>query len=221
MGRLSQQQLEALQEKALAFHRRLVTTAKQRVTDEEGQAAFFAALFQLAAVCIEGDVDRFCDRADEVFEEIEAVGQEPMLDIDWLAEVTGDQDNFYFSTDTLVSDLVPLPRRKRRQHLLSHDEIDRLKKEIEQAIIEDDGPLNLQQALAGAHSENVQHWIDAIKNALEKEGGKTDFWLLHNITQLPPVELFLGVLLGYDYWSIRQDDGFGKTITVTLYADHP
>ena len=48
---------------------------------------------------------------------IEAHGQEPELDDDWLDELTGEKDSFYFSTDSIVQALPPLPRRKRcKQH---------------------------------------------------------------------------------------------------------
>ena len=219
MGRLTQQQLEKVQEKAALVHQRLIQVAKKKVPDGTNQGAFFATLFQMAAQCIEDDVEGFCDLAETIFEEIEAHGHEPQLSEDWLAEVKGEKDNFYFSTDNLVSDLVSPPRRKRRKKQLSDDEIEQIKHDIEAAIIDDDSPRDLHQALAVAHGENVEHWIKTIQKALENEGGMAEFWQLHNITRLSPVELFLGLLLGQGNWGISQDDGFGKAITVTLYTN--
>ena len=44
MGRLSEQQLEKVQEKAALVHQRLVQVAKKKVADEQTQSAFFTAL---------------------------------------------------------------------------------------------------------------------------------------------------------------------------------
>ena len=112
MSRLSEKQMEIAQKRATEFQQRLVRRARGRVPQGAEEGAFFAALFRLAAEVIEEDVDGFCDRAEAAFEDIEAYGQEPELDGDWLGEVVGDRDNFYFSTDNLVSDLASTPRRK-------------------------------------------------------------------------------------------------------------
>ena len=90
--RLSEVQQRRVQQKAVCF--------RQQV-EQESQGKGFAEVFRLAALKIEEDVEGFCDRAQEVFDEIEAFGQEPQIDEDWLKEVTGETDNFYFSTDSL------------------------------------------------------------------------------------------------------------------------
>lgn len=209
MSRLSEQQLEKVQEKAALVHQRLVQVAKKKVPQGmTNQGAFFAVLFQMAAECIEEDVEEFCDRADEIFEEIEAHGQEPQLSEDWLKEVTGEKDNFYFSTDNLVSDLVSPPRKKRRKKQLSEEEIERIKNEIENAII-DDTPQNYEQAIAVAHGEDPQQWIESIQKALETAEGKATFWALHENTGLSAGELLLGLLLGQKHWAFRQDKFYG------------
>ena len=162
------------------------------------------------AEAIEEDVDGFCDRAEMAFEEIEAYGQELGLDTDWLGEVVGDRDNFYFSTDNLVSDLVSPPRRKRQKKELSEEEHERLRAEVEAAIIdEQDEGQSFEQALAVAHGENVEEWIITINQALRKEGGQADFWQLWKGTKLQPVELFLGLLLGQQHWNVRQFEFYG------------
>ena len=220
MSRLSEQQLQAVKDKALSAHQHLVALAKQRVVDQgvasqlDGAEAglFFWVLFQLAAQDIEADVDGFCHKADGLFEEIEAYGQEPLLDIDWVKEVTGDKESFNFSTDNLVSDLVTLPRRKRRQKELSQDEKEKLKKEVEAAIIDDGDGHSLEQALAVAHGVDPQHWIDTIKNNLVKNGGNADFWHLYNHTQLSSGELLLGLLLGQQHWTLLQEQFYGSFI---------
>jgi len=215
-SRLSPEQLLRVRHKAEAFHNALVNRAKGKVgggSREKG--AFFAVLFRLAGEVIESDVNGFCDLAEIVFEEIEAFGQEPQLDIDWLGEVVGDRDTFNFSTDNLVSDLVSLPRRKKTTKKLSEEEKKRLRDEVEAAILEEEEPQNFEQAMAVAHGENVQEWIRKINRALRKEGGKADFWTLRKKTKLQPVELLLGILLGQQHWSVRQTEFYG---TVTIEA---
>ena len=213
MTRLSKQQLQALKEKAAEFQKRLVQVAKKKVPDGTNQGAFFATLFQMAAECIEDDVEGFCDLAETIFEEIEAHGQEPQLSEDWLAEITGEKDNFYFSTDNLVSDLVTKPRRKRRKKQLSDDEIEQIKHDIEAAIIDDDSPRDLHQALAVAHGENVEEWIRTINQALEKSDSRSlDFWMLQKMTGLESAELLLGLLLGQEHWMIEQRDFYDEVL---------
>ncbi len=70
--RLSDQQHQAALQKAIKFRQHVTALALAKGTD-----AFFPELFRIAADLIEKDADAFCDRAAEVFEEIEAFGQEP------------------------------------------------------------------------------------------------------------------------------------------------
>lgn len=213
MTRLSPQQLERVQKKAALVHQRLVQGAKKKVPQGANQGAFFAILFHLAALGIEDDVESFCDRAEATFEEIEAHGQEPTIDIDWLKEVTGEKDTFNFSTENLVSDLVTLPRRKRRKRGLSEEEKEKLAAQVEAAII-DDLPMGVEQALAVAHGEDVQGWIEKILMALnENHSGTLEFWMLRDRTGLQPAELLLGLLLGQENWTIRQN-GFYEMVWV-------
>ncbi|MEL6161967.1 MAG: hypothetical protein AAFR18_22385 [Cyanobacteria bacterium J06627_32] len=217
-SRLSPEQLELVQKKAISFQKNLVLRARGRGdgTSTEG-GVFFAELFRLAGEAIEEDVETFCDLAQATFEEIEAFGQEPQLDDDWLGEVTGDKDTFNFSTDNLVSDLVSKPRRKRREKELSDEERGRFQAEVEAAIIDDqDEGQAFEQALAVAHGENVQAWIEKIRsNLINSESRILDFWTLHKGTGLLPAELFLGLLLGQQHWEIRQEQFYGK-VTVTM-----
>lgn len=221
-GRLSPEQLGKAQERAISFQKRLVEKARGRVGGGRAESGvFFAALFQMAGEAIEGDVDGFCDLAERVFEEIEAHGQEPMLDGDWLGEVVGDRDTFSFSTESLVSDLVTTHRKKRRrQKQLSQEEQDRLREEVENAILDekDDGGevQDYEQAIAVAHGENVKQWIEKIRLVLmNSEDGVLDFWTIRERTGLRPTELFLGLLLGQKHWRITQQEFYGN-VTVRI-----
>ena len=180
---------------------------------EESEKAFFPEVFRIASELIERDASSFCDRAEEVFEEIEAHGQEPQLDDDWIDQLTGENDSFYFSTESLVRELEPLPGRKRGRKPLSDLEVQRLTREIENAIIDDEYETtqSFEQALAVAHGENVQDWINSIKHALsDSENREIEFWRLQQLTRLRPTELFLGLLLGQEHWTMRQQDFYGQ-----------
>ena len=116
-AKLSAQQWRQAQAKASRFYDEVTQRAL-----EHGRQNFFVTLFAIAAELIAQDTDKFCDRAEEIFEEIEAFGQEPELDSDWLAEVTGEKDTFYFSIDSLVTEIDPLPRRARQDEPTALDE---------------------------------------------------------------------------------------------------
>lgn len=217
MSRLSEQQLELAQKRAIAFQEKLVEQTRGRVPQGADEGVFFAALFHLAGETIALDVEGFCDRAEETFEEIEAHGQEPTLDEGWLGEIVGERDTFNFSTDNLVSELVSAPRRKKRKKELSQEEQERLRAEVEAAIIDDrrEEGQSFEQAISVAHGENVEAWINTIKKALRKERGHADFWQLWTLTKLQPVELLLGLLLGQQHWNVKQTEFYG---TVTIEA---
>jgi len=221
-SRLSDEQKKVVQGRAISWRQTVGALSRERAREkgergEEGEKAFFPEVFRVASELIERDASSFCDRAEEVFDEIEAHGQEPSLDGDWLGEVTGERDSFYFSTENLVSDLVSTPKRKRRKKQLSKEEQDRLRAEVEAAIIDEarEEGQSFEQAIAVAHAENVEEWIEKINKALHKLGGKADFWQLRTLTKLQPVELLLGLLLGQQHWSIRQIEFYG---TVTIEA---
>ena len=209
-GRLSDQQKMMAQERAISWRQKVVAIAQGKA-NKKGGNAFFPEVFRIASELIEQDTGEFCDRAEEVFDEIEAHGQEPELDDEWVDELTGDNDNFYFSTDSLVCEQEPLPGRKRGRKSLTDDEVERITRDVENAIFDDDQGQSFEQALAVAHAENVDDWINAIKTVLEDSGnGEMDFWGLHKLTHLRPAELFLGLLLGQQNWAIRQTEFYGQ-----------
>ena len=203
--RLSEQQLAAAVEKATRWR----LAVENRVRAEGiGEKAFFSEVFRLAGEGIETDVDGFCDRAQDVFEEIEAHGQEPQLDDDWLGEITGENDSFYFSTDSIVSDAEKLSGRKRGRKPKEPDE-QQVVQAVEEAIA------SVEDALRIAHHENPHNWIQRIRKALEHNHGKMGFWKLKEVTRLSTGALFLGLLLGQENWTLQQDCFYGE-LMVTL-----
>lgn len=199
-GRLSDQQLAAAMEKATRW--RLEVEARVRAKGG-GEKAFFPEVFRIASELIEDDVEGFCDHAEDVFEEIEAYGQEPQLDDDWLGEIAGEKDNFYFSTDSIVSEAEKLPGRKRGRKPKLPDEA-QVVKAVEEAM------QNLEDALKVAHHENPQDWISRIRMALEMNNGTMGFWKLREVTQLSTGALFLGLLLRQEEWELEQDCFYGE-----------
>ncbi len=209
-GRLSEAQKMVAQRKAISFKERVVAIAQEKANGKGGNA-FFPEVFRIASELIEQDTDGFCDRATEVFEEIEAHGQEPQLDDDWIDELTGENDSFYFSTDSLVRELKPLPGRKRGRKSLSDKDVERITREVSNAIIDDDERQSFEQALAVSHSENVHDWIETIKTALNDcNDGEVEFWGPLELTGLRPTELFLGLLLGQQNWELGQHVFYGQ-----------
>ena len=148
--------------------------------------------------------------AQEMFDEIDAFGQEPQLDDDWLAEVTGEKDTFYFSTDSLVCSLPPLPGHKKSRTLTASDE-----KAVTQAV--EEAIVSREDALAVAHHETPQLWIEQILAALEKEPGAVSFGRLLLTTGLSPGALFLGLLLGHQHWQTTQQSFYGD-VSVQLLS---
>lgn len=200
--RLSKTQQQRAQQKAACF--------RQQV-ERESQGKGFTEVFRLAALRIESDVEGFCDRAQEVFDEIEAFGQEPQIDQDWLKEVTGETDNFYFSTDSLVQEASKLPNRRGRKKKVQADE------RVVVAAVEE-AVQSLEDALSVSHSEDVQSWIQRVVTSLrsvrEQHNG-ISFWQLQKITKLQPTALWLALLLGSQHWRIEQaEDDFYRDVTV-------
>ncbi|MGB3293238.1 MAG: hypothetical protein WBB01_09650 [Phormidesmis sp.] len=203
-NRLSQQQHQAALQKAIEFrqHGTAIATAKGQI---HGTDAFFPELFRIAGQLIEKDAQAYCDRAEEVFEKIEAYEREPPLDKDWLDELTGEKDTFYFSTDSLVTELPPLPGKKRGRKPKPPDEktvIEAVQMAVQEA----------EDVLSVAHLENPKDWIGRISLALADSGGSASFAELHKATKLSPGALFLGLLLGQEQWDLRQAEFYGQVV---------
>ena len=66
------------------------------------------------------EVDAFCSAAHERLDELEASGKEPVLDEDCLDDLVSSEVPFYFSTDSLESELeAGEPQERHRQLRLS------------------------------------------------------------------------------------------------------
>ncbi|MBE9064481.1 hypothetical protein [cf. Phormidesmis sp. LEGE 11477] len=208
--KLSAQQWQQAQAEASRFRDEVTQRALKY-----GEQNFFVTLFAIAAELIVQDTDDFCDRAEEIFEAIEAFGQEPELDSDWLAEVTGEKDTFYFSIDSLVTEIDSLPRSARQDEPTALDE-----EEVVQAV--EEAIQSAEDAIAVAHAENSRDWIERIATVLceQAQNEAMTFGLLLESTQLAPIELWLGLLLGHDRWLMQQECFYGE-ISVFYRKNQP
>lgn len=201
-GRLSPAQWQLAQARALGFRDQLVQWTANNATSN---TAFYPELFRIAAELIEKDADAFCDRAQAIFDEIDAYGQEPTLDEHWLDEVTGENDSFYFSTDSLVTELEPLPQQARGKKPGDLAEADVIQA-VEEAIV------SMEAAISVAHQEDPTRWMQHIQAALESEHGSATFGTLRRTTRLSPGALFLGLLLGHERWQFTQKTFYGQVL---------
>lgn len=217
-GRISAEKLRRLEKRAVRF-RQLVHWVANRKVERRQFESVNGAMFAIAAELIHRKTDRFCVTADEQFDCIEAYGTEPVLDDDWLDELTGENDSFYFSTDALEKGLPPLPRRKRaKQHEADLDEV-QMVHVVEAAV------LSFEQAMAVSHVEKPHEWIETIESALRLHGGEANFWRLQRSTRLSFGALFLGLLLGHQRWCTTQIDfdddevSFYSSFSIILIED--
>ena len=206
-GRLSPEKLRSLEIRARRFHQLVTGLAHKKVRARQFDS-INAATFAISAELIGRRADWLAIRAEDAFDEIEAFGHEPELDNDWLNGLTGKKDNFYFSTDSLVREREPLPRRKRARKLKGDLDAEAMAEVVEEAV------QSLEQALSVSHVEKPQEWIQRIAIALKEKGGKAEFWTLKNMTGLSTGATFLGLLLGQDNWTLGQKEFYG---TVNLH----
>ena len=200
--RLSEGQQLAARTQAWLFQQHMTAFARHKC-QSRGHDAFFRLLFNFAADQIERDVQAFCDLAEATFEEIEAYGHEPVLDESWLAEVTGEKDSFYFSTDSLVAGADPLKLPRKPKARTTPNEIAVIQA-VERAVE------HAERALEVVHSEDPTHWIKLIHECLQQADGKLEFWQLQNLTGLSPGALLLALLLRHELWSLEQDGFYGE-----------
>jgi len=198
-GRLSPERVRHLEKRAVRFRQLVHWMARRKVEGHKFESVN-GAMFAICAELITRKTDKFCENAEDEFDSIEAHGQEPELDDDWLDELTGEKDSFYFSTDSIVRALSPLPRRKRCKQ--SEGELD----ESQMAQVVEEAVQSFEQAMAVSHGEKPQEWIEKIKVALRSSGGEANFWVLQSCTRLSPGALFLGLLLGQQNWMTTQID---------------
>jgi hypothetical protein len=64
-----------------------------------------------------------------------------------------------------------------------------------------------ESPFALAHDEDIGGWSARIGDCLVRSGGSIGFWSIVEVTGLAPVEVLLGLLLGYGAWIERSGSG--------------
>ena len=146
------------------------------------------------------EVDAFCAVAHERLDELEASGKEPVLDDESLDELVSSELPFYFSTDSLESELEAAePQERHRQLSLSL--------QVE-PVAEMAAPMDaIADVLDLAHAEEVDVWQQAISAAIPKTV-PIGFKELLAVSKMEPVELLIGLLLGP--WRLEQEEFYGE-----------
>ena len=146
------------------------------------------------------EVDAFCAVAHERLDELEASGKEPVLDDGSLTELVSSELPFYFSTDSLESELeAGEPQERHRQLRLSLQV-----KPVEEMAAPMDA---IADVLGLAHAEEVDVWQQAISAAIPKTV-PIGFKELLTVSKIQPVELLIGLLLGP--WRLEQEEFYGE-----------
>ena len=146
------------------------------------------------------EVDAFCAVAHERLDELEASGKEPVLDDESLDELVSSELPFYFSTDSLESELeADEPQVRHRQLSLG------LRVEPVEELA---APMDvISEVLGLAHAEEVDVWQRAISAAIPKTV-PIGFKELLAVSKMEPVELLIGLLLGP--WRLEQEEFYGE-----------
>ena len=146
------------------------------------------------------EVDAFCAAAHERLDELEASGKEPVLDDESLDELVSAELPFYFSTDSLESEIEAVePQEKHRQLKLSLQ----VEPVAEMATSLD----AIADVLDLAHAEDVDLWQRAISDAIPNTV-PIGFTELLAVSKIEPVELLIGLLLGP--WRLEQVEFYGR-----------
>ena len=143
------------------------------------------------------EVDAFCAVAHERLDELEASGKEPVLDDESLEDLVSSELPFYFSTDSLESEVEPQTRHRQL----------RLSLQVE-PVAETAAPMDaIADVLDLAHAEDIDSWQRAISSAIPKTV-PIGFKELLAVSKMQPVELLIGLLLGP--WRLEQEEFYGE-----------
>ena len=160
---------------------------------------------RLAGVVIEALAEIHQARANRLLDDWDKdPAQEPIFSDELLAGIAVRQSQ-HLDVSAFIRQPTPA---KRKQPPQSNESTDSIVAEVPKANV-----LKMAQQLEGqkqeplslAHNENVSHWQAAISLALKNETSSISVWALTELTQLPLVEVWLGLLLGG--FQLVQDPG--------------
>jgi hypothetical protein len=156
-----------------------------------------AERLRLAGEQILADAEGWCDRATDTLDDLEAWGQEPVLEMDWLSAIASEEP-YYFEPGKLVATASGLPELPRKVSGRSP---------CVQVV---DASVDVSEVLGLAHAEDPQAWQNAIALALDSQAQPVGFWALVEATGLRPGELLLGLLSGG--WALSQAEFYGEIL---------
>jgi hypothetical protein len=149
------------------------------------------------------DAEDYCDRAHRELDRLNAWGKEPIIQEGLISKHFEKQQTSYHSLPRRILKAPPtLPRLPRQMDL-------RLKLQPlpESKFASLELPAGMDDALAMAHAEDVEAWQKAI-SAVMPATGSVKFQQLLALTELEPVELLIGLLLGS--WNLKQEGFYGE-----------
>jgi hypothetical protein len=149
------------------------------------------------------DAEEYCDRAHRELDRLNAWGKEPVIEEGLISKHFEKQQTSYHSLPRkILKAPPPLPRLPRQMDLRL-----KLQPSPESKLADLELPAGMDDALAMAHAEDVEAWQKAI-SAVMPAIGSVKFQQLLALTELEPVELLIGLLLGS--WNLKQQGFYGE-----------
>jgi hypothetical protein len=145
----------------------------------------------------------YCDRAHRELDRLNAWGKEPIIEEGAIAKYFEKQQTSYHLLPRKILKAPPtLPRLPRQMDLRL-----KLQPPTESKLANLKLPAGMDDALEMAHAEDVEAWQKAI-SAVMPATGSVRFKQLLALTELEPVELLIGLLLGS--WNLKQQGFYGE-----------
>jgi hypothetical protein len=149
------------------------------------------------------DAEAYCDRAHRELDRLNAWGKEPIIEEGLIAKHFEKQQTSYHSLPRKILKAPPtLPRLPRQMDLRL-----KLQPSPESKLADLELPAGMDDALAMAHAEDIGAWQQAI-SAVMPATGSVKFQQLLALTELEPVGLLIGLLLGS--WNLKQEEFYGE-----------
>jgi hypothetical protein len=149
------------------------------------------------------DAEEYCDRAHRELDTLNAWGKEPIIEEGLISNHFAQQQTSYHSLPRRILKAPPtLPRLPRQMDLRL-----KLQPSPESKLADLELPAVMDDALSMAHAEDVEAWQKAISAAMPATGS-VKFQQLLALTELEPVELLIGLLLGS--WNLKQQGFYGE-----------
>jgi hypothetical protein len=149
------------------------------------------------------DAEDYCDRAHRELDRLNAWGKEPVIEEGAISKHFEKLQTSYYSLPRKILKAPPtLPRLPRQMDLRL-----KIQPSQEKNLADLELPAGMDDALAMAHAEDVEAWQKAI-SAVMPATGSVKFQQLLALTELEPVELLIGLLLGS--WNLKQQGFYGE-----------